>query len=159
MPSNGVKVAHGGVTAGGVMWTRTIALILTLAMPAAASAGPLSEAVEKAGKELSAEQTAEDTRGRARFWTGIALLGGGGVLTALGSVEIGDDEQGPDDGEDVNGSDDGEDSDGWGNKALIGGGIAAATVGGILLLTGRHKAMPAVSFQRGGVTVRQTLRF
>jgi hypothetical protein len=137
----------------------TIALILALAMPAAASAGPLSEAVEKAGKELSAKEAEKDTRGRARFWTGIALLSGGGVLTALGSVELGDDEKGPDDGEDVNGSDDGEDSDGWGNTALLGGGIAAATVGGILLLTGHHRATPAVSFQRGGMTVRQTVRF
>ena len=49
----------------------------------------------------------------------------------LGSIELGDDESGPDDGEDVNGSDDGEDSDGWGNKALIGGGITAATVGSV----------------------------
>jgi hypothetical protein len=141
------------------MWRRAIALMLALAVPSAASAGPLAEAVDKAGKELAAKPANEDTRGRARFWTGIALLGGGGVLTALGSVELGDDESGPDDGEDVNGSDDGEDSDGWGNKALIGGGIAAATVGGILLLTGRQRPMPSVSFQRGGVAVRQTVRF
>ena len=141
------------------MWRRTIALVLALAMPTAASAGPLTDAVEKAGKELSARKADEDTRGRARFWTGVALAAGGGVLVTLGSIELGDDESGPDDGEDVNGSDDGEDSDGWGNKALIGGGITAATVGTVLLLTGRKRALPAVSFGRGGVAVRQTVRF
>ena len=80
-------------------------------------------------------------------------------LAALGSLEVGDDETGPDDDEDVNGSDDGEDSDGWGNKALIGGGIAAATIGGVLLFTGGKKAGPVVSMRRGGVAVRQTVRF
>ena len=50
------------------------------------------------------------------------------MLATLGSLELGDDETGPDDGEDLNGSDDEEDSDGWGNKALLSGGIAAATV-------------------------------
>jgi hypothetical protein len=131
---------------------------LSLAMPAGASAGPLKEAAEKAGRELAMAQQNVETRSRARFWTGISLIAGGGVLAALGSVELGDDESGPDDGEDIDDSDDGEDSDGWGNKALIGGGIAAATVGGVLLLTGR-KSGPVVTARAGRVMVRQTVRF
>ena len=141
------------------MWRKIVALGLVLALPGAASAGPLKESAEKATRELTLAQAESETRSRGRFWTGIALLAGGGVLAALGSVELGDDENGPDDGEDVNGSDDGEDSDGWGNKALIGGGIAAATVGGVLLITGRKKTGPVVSMRRGGVAVRQTVRF
>ena len=140
------------------MWRRIIAAVLVLAVPAGASAGPLKEAVEKAGRELALAQREAETRGRGRFWTGIGLIAGGGVLAALGSVELGDDEIGPDDGEDFDDSDDGEDSDGWGSKALIGGGIAAASIGAALLLTGR-KSGPVVSVRPGSVTVRHTVRF
>lgn len=141
------------------MWRKIVAVCLVLALPGAASAGPLKESAEKATRELTLAQAEVETRSRSRFWTGIALLAGGGVLATLGSVELGDDETGPDDGEDLDNSDDGEDSDGWGNKALIGGGIAAATVGGVLLITGRNKSGPVVSMRRGGVAVRQTIRF
>ncbi len=140
------------------MWRRIIAVVTALAVPAGASAGPLKEAVEKAGREAALAQV-EQPRSRGRFWTGIALIAGGGVLGALGGVELGEDETGPDDGEDFDQSDDGEDSDGWGNKALIGGGIAAGTVGGILLLTGRRAPGPVVSVQPGRVAVRQSVRF
>ncbi len=141
------------------MWRRIAALWLLLALPATASAGPLKDAADKAARDLAIAQAEPDTRSRSRLWTSIGLMVGGGVLAALGSVELGDDETGPDDGEDLNGSDDGEDADGWGNKALIGGGVAAATVGGVLLFTGRGKAGPVVSMRRGGVAVRQTVRF
>ena len=141
------------------MWRKIVALGLVLALPGAASAGPLKESAEKATRELVLAQEKAEARSRSRFWTGIALVAGGGVLAALGSIELGDDETGPDDGEDLDNSDDGEDSDGWGNKALIGGGIAAATIGGVLVFTGGKKAGPVVSMRRGGVAVRQTVRF
>ncbi len=141
------------------MFRRILAAVLVLALPATASAGPLKEAAEMAGRELAATQQEEVPRSRARFWTGIALITGGGVLSALGAVEIGDDESGPDDGEDRDTSDDGEDTDGWGNKALIGGGIAAAVTGGVLLLTGRRPQGPRVSLQAGRISVRHTIRF
>jgi hypothetical protein len=140
------------------MWKRVVAIALVLMFPAVSSAGPLRSAGEKAARELASQQQ-DDTRSRGRFWTGIALIAGGGVLAALGSVELGDDETGPDDGEDLNDSDDGEDSDGWGNKALLGGGIAAATIGGVILLTGRNKGGPVVSAKPGAVVVRHTISF
>jgi hypothetical protein len=140
------------------MLKRMIASLLVVAMPAAASAGPLKDAAEKAARDLAAAQT-EPARSKARFWTGIALISGGGVLSALSGLELGDDEIGPDDGEDIDTSDDGEDSDGWGNKAMLGGGIAAATVGGVLLLTGRRSIAPSVSIGRDGMTIKQTIRF
>jgi hypothetical protein len=87
----------------------------------------------------------------------VALLAGGGVLTTLGAIEVGDDETGPDDGEDADESDDGEDSDTM-NKVLIGGGIAAAALGGVVLLTGRNRG-PSVSLRRNGVVVKHTVRF
>jgi hypothetical protein len=133
-------------------------MILLVALPSAASAGPLKAAAERMGRELGSTQVTPEPRSRARLWTGIGLLAAGGVLATLGSIEIGDDETGPDDGEDADNSDDGEDSDGWGNKALIGGGVAAATVGGLVLITGR-KSGPAVTARRGGVAVRHTVRF
>lgn len=141
------------------MWKRIVAMGLALALPAGASAGPLKEAAERAGRELAQTQRDEKTPSRGRFWTGIALIAGGSTLAALGGLELGDDETGPDDGEDLDDSDDGEDSDGWGNKALLGGGIAAATVGGLLLITGRKKSGTVVSMHPGRVTVRHTVRF
>jgi hypothetical protein len=130
---------------------------LSLAVPAGASAGPVKEAVEKAARESSlAQQAPPETRSRSRFWTGMALIAGGVVLTTLGSVEIGDDEGGPDDPEDVDDSDDGEDSDV--NAGLLGGGIAAAGIGTWLLVTGRRSA-PSVSAGPGRVVVRHTVRF
>jgi hypothetical protein len=129
-----------------------------LALPASVSAGPLKDAAEKAGRDAGRAEQGQEGRNRGRFWTGIGLLAGGGVLVALGSFELGDDESGPDDGEDLDDSDDGEDSDGWGNKALIGGGVAAAAVGTIVLFTGRE-SLPSVAVRHGRVTVRQTIRF
>ena len=141
------------------MWRSIVALGLALALPGTALAGPLKESAEKAGRELALAQPAAETRSRTRFWTGIALIAGGGALSALGTVELGDDETGPDDGEDLNGSDDGEDSDGVRNKALLGGGIAAAAVGSVLLITGRKRTGPVVSMRPGSIAVRQTIRF
>ena len=132
------------------MRRKLIAIILTLALPAAVSAGPLSDAIENAGRKASLAQGNVETRSRARFWTGMALLAGGGLLIALGGLELGDDEIGPDDGEDANGSDDGEDSDGWGDKAFIGGGIASAVTGGFLLMTAPLGPRVVRASQSGG---------
>jgi hypothetical protein len=141
------------------MVKKVTALLVALMLPVQVSAGPITEAIAKAGRDLANGQREEPTRSRTRFWTGIALISGGGLLTALGSLELGDDETGPDDGEDVDDSDDGEDSDGWGNKAMIGGGIAAAALGGVLLFTGQRKSGPVVSIRPHRVMVRHTVSF
>jgi len=139
------------------MLRKLIAFILVWSIPGAAIAGPLKEAAERGGRDISRAQAAETKgRSRARLWSSIALLAGGGLMTTLGVVEFGDDETGPDDGEDLDESDDGEDSDV--NKALVGGGIAAAALGGVLLLTGRDSG-PRVSVRRNGFVVKQTVRF
>jgi hypothetical protein len=139
------------------MWRQAIAVLLSLVIPVAASAGPLRDAAEKAARETSlAQQPGPEPGGRGRFWTGIALLAGGVVLATLGAVEIGDDEAGPDDEEDFDESDDGEDEDT--NKALISSGVAAAAVGSWLVITGRRSGT-TVSPSRGSVVVRHTVRF
>jgi hypothetical protein len=152
------------------IWRKEVASALALAMPAVASAGPagraagsikagpITAAIAKAGDEITAAQ-AEEGRSRGRLWTSIALIAGGSVLGVLGATELGDDDEGPDDGEDLNGSDDGEDSDGWGNTAMLGGGIAAAALGGVLLMTGGKKHGPVVAVQRRGIVVRHTIAF
>lgn len=139
------------------MLKKVIALILALSVPAAASAGPLRDAADKAGRVLALAQV-EEPRSRARFWTGIGLIAGGGVLAALGGFELGDDGSGPDDGEDFDNSDDGEDADGW-RKAALGSGIGAAAIGAVLLLTGGRKGGPVVSVKPGSVAVRQSVSF
>ena len=139
------------------MGTKVMAVLLSLVIPAGASAGPLRDAAEKAARETSlAQQPGAETGRGSRFWTGLALLAGGAVLVTLGAVEIGDDEDGPDDEEDFVESDDGEDGDT--NKALIGGGVAAAALGGWLAITGRRSGT-TVSPSRGSVVVRHTVRF
>ena len=144
------------------MWRKLIALALVWSIPGAAIAGPLAgslkEAAKKGGADISREQAARsEGRSRARLWTSVGLLAGGALMTTLGAVEIGDDESGPDDGEDLDESDDGEDSDGV-NKVLVGGGIAAAAFGGVLLLTGRDSG-PRVSLRKNGFVVKHTVRF
>ena len=155
--------------------TRIVAAVLAVAVPAAASAGqagqtagasaagavkqgPIGAAVANASRDIAAAQRTED-RSRGRFWTGIGLIAGGAILGTLSALELGDDETGPDDGEDFDESDDGEDSDGWGSKAMLGGGIAAATLGGVLLMTGSKKSGPQVAVKRGAFAVRHTVRF
>jgi hypothetical protein len=140
------------------MWKQITALVVAIVLPASASAGPIAEAARKAASELALAQAQPEPRNRGRFWTGIALLAGGGTMTLLSGLEIGDDETGPDDGEDFDESDDGEDSDGWGGKALAGGGVAVAALGAFLVFTGRDSA-PSVSIRSGRVTVRQTVKF
>lgn len=152
------------------MWRKLLAVVLGIALPASASAGslaealtkphPMADAVAQAAREVAlAQEPRVSEPGRSgRFWTGVALLVGGGVLSALGAFEVGDDDEGggPDDAEDNDDSDDGEDGDGL-HKALLGSGIAAAGSGGWLLLTGRS-ASPSISSPRG-VSLRHTVRF
>ena len=140
------------------MWRKLIAIILVLAMPAGMSAGPLKKAVEKAGRPIAVAQGEVRTLSRGRLWTSIALISAGGLMAAFGGLELGDDENGSEDSEDRDDSDDREDSDGWGNKALMGGGIASAAFGGVLLITGR-KSGPAMTMGPRQVTVRHTIRF
>jgi hypothetical protein len=135
-------------------------MVLMLALPEGLSAGPLREAIAKAGRELAGVQPEVERRSRTRVWTGWSLIAAGAVMATLGSLELGDDESGPDDGEDFDDSDDGEDSDGWGNKALVGGGVAAATAGGVILLTGRRQPPNTSIVARPGLlSLRHTLRF
>jgi hypothetical protein len=138
------------------MCRKLIAVLLVWSVPGAAIAGPLKEAADRAGKDITAQSAQGEGRSRGRLWTGIALLAGGGLMTTLGAVEIGDDETGPDDGEDFDESDDGEDSDV--NGVMVGAGIAAAALGGVLLLTGRDSG-PRVSLRKNAVVVKQTIRF
>ena len=142
------------------MWRKLIAVVLALAFSATASAGPLADAVAKAARETAlAQQPGVPEPGRSgRFWTAVALLVGGGALIALGAFEVGDDEEGggPDDADDIDDSDEGEDGDAL-HKTLLGGGIAAAGVGGVLLFTGRSSS-PSISTPRG-VSLRHTFRF
>jgi hypothetical protein len=44
----------------------------------------------KASQRCSVRETL--TRGRGRFWTGIALIGGGAALATLGGLELGESE-------------------------------------------------------------------
>jgi hypothetical protein len=141
------------------MWRKVIAAMLALAVPAAASAGPLKDAVEKAGRDLATAQSGDASlRGRGRFWTSIALIGGGGALATLGGLELGESETGTTDSDDADSSDTGKDSDALG-KAMLGGGIAAAVLGSVFLITGRKKSGPVLSVGPTGVSVRHTVRF
>ncbi len=141
-----------------VLWTKIVALGLAVALPASVSAGPLTEAAEKAGRELAVAQSEQNTRGRGCLWTSIALIAGGGVLAVLGGIELGDSDTGADednDTDDAAGADDGDNAE----KFMLGGGIAAAGVGVILLMTGGRRSSPAVTARPGRVTISHTVRF
>jgi hypothetical protein len=142
-----------------VVWTKLVALGLILALPVSASAGPLSDAAEKAARELAARasQSEAQTRSRGRFWTSIALIAGGGALAVLGGIELGDSDSGSNESEDADDAAGVDDGDGA-EKVMLGGGIAAAGVGAILLMTGR-KSGSSISVRPGRLTVGHTIRF
>ena len=76
------------------MCRKIIATLLALSVPAGAAAdpgglaGPIREAIERAGREIVVAQR-EEGRCRGRFWTGIGLIAGGGVLGTLGQCRTG----------------------------------------------------------------------
>ena len=72
---------------------------------------------------------------RGRLWTSIALIAGGAALAVLGGIELGDSDRGPDEDMDTDDAPGEDDGDAW-EKVMLGGGIAAAGVGAILLMTG-----------------------
>lgn len=150
---------------------KTVALVIALALPVGASAGPLTTpvapanapagqpgpiraAIARSGRDLSSAQ-GQGRRSRGRFWASIALLAGGATLATIGTVEVTDKESGPDDD---GGADDGPEKDGWAEKAMLGGGIAAAALGTVLLMSGKNGG-PSAVVRRGGVTVVHTFRF
>jgi hypothetical protein len=142
-----------------VVWRELVALGIALALPVSASAGPLGDAAEKAARELAARQSQSKPQAlsRGRFWTSIALIAGGGALAVLGGIELGDGDSGsnePGDADDAAGVDDGDSAE----KVMLGGGIAAAGVGAILLVTGR-KSGSSISARPGHLIVGHTIRF
>ena len=137
------------------IWRKMLALVVALTFPAAASAGPLRDAAEKAGRELASAQADTQSRNRGRFWTSIALIAGGGAAAILGGVELGDKDNEPGDIDDAGGVDDGDGAE----KALLGAGIAAAALGGVLLFKGRNRTGPSITPRAGGVVVTHTVRF
>lgn len=143
---------------------KVVACAVALALPVAASAGPtraaampaksgpIKAAVERAGRDIAGAQAAE-ARLKGRLWTSLALIIGGGALTAFGIVEASENESAADSDD---GPDEEKDSDTW-NKVMLGGGIAAAALGSVLLMTG--KKGPSVALKRDGFAVRQTFSF
>ncbi len=136
------------------MLRKLLVPVLVLTTSTVASAGPLRESAERAGRELAA-QNAAASRGRGRTWTGIALLGGGGTLAIFGALERREDGNEGDDADDTPGA---KDSNAW-EHVMLGGGIAAAALGGFLLATGRRGASPSITMRGGRLAIAQTLRF
>jgi hypothetical protein len=129
------------------LWKTIVAFTLLFALPATAFAGPISEAAEKAARESSLAQADRAERGRGRFWTALALIAGGGALATWAAIEITDSDTGPDEDADTDDAPGTDDSD-PGEKAMLGGGLAAVGVGAILLMTG-GRSNPTVSPRPG----------
>ncbi len=99
------------------MWRRIVATFLACSLPAMASAGPIADAAAREARQQALAQT-DGAGGRGRFWTGLALIGAGGVLAALGGSELG--------GEDNAANEPPEPEDGGEGtgKAMLAGGVA-----------------------------------
>lgn len=135
-----------------------VALMLSLVLPASASAGPLREAAEKAAREHSLAQPDRVERGRGRFWTALALIAGGAALATWGAIEIADSDTGPEEDNDTDDLPGANDSD-TAEKVMFGGGLAAAGVGAIVLMTGGQRSSPTVAPRPGRLHVTHTVRF
>ena len=140
------------------MWRKLVAIVFVIVIPAGASA---RSAQGSSGESRLENRTRSSQRAHWRPTTFLdehCPISAGGVLTMLGAVEFGDDEDGPDDGEELDDSDDGEDSDGWRRNSLMGGGIASAALGIVMLITGRRSG-PVMTIHPKGIAVRHAIRF
>ena len=127
----------------------------------AAGPGPLREAIARAARTEVAAQSAR--RGEnPRMVPGLVLIGGGATLATLALIGVG---QSVDcESDDIN-SPDYLNCGTHKSKALLFGGLGAAAVGGILILTGEgQRGTPSRTFAivpqgRHGVAAQVRLRY
>jgi hypothetical protein len=122
---------------------QVVATLLVLVLAHPASAGPIADSVAKAAKEVAAAQGPPpgSMGGSPRDWVGMTLVGTGLGFVAAGFANAG---SGPNDSHDT--------TLGLIGAGMVGGGLA-------LLLVGRGRHHPDVTFGAGRVIVRKTLRF
>lgn len=134
-------------------------LACSLALSGTAFAGGIRDSIPGAVERNLAEQARQRGRGdNPMMIPGIALIGGGGLLMALGLMSssgvectVGESRSGA-----ITGG-----CDTKSNKGLIFAGLGAAGVGGFLLMRGakQRNSSPYIMPTVGGVSVGQRLSF
>lgn len=137
------------------MIRRCVAACLAVLVATPALAQDLRGSIQRAAAMAAAQQAAEPPRTGMHpglLWTGVSLLGAGGLTLGLGAAED------PENETCVSG-DDLEETCVSNRTVLLTSGAVMAGVGGLLLLIGKARAnnAPSVTFGRGRFVVRQRL--
>ena len=134
------------------MLRRLVAAMLAVLVASPAFAQDLRGSIQRAVTEAAAQQPDSQPRpGRGGlFWTGIGLLGAGGLFLGLGAAED------PENQTCVYGGEL-EETCLSNRTVLLATGAAIAGTGGVLLGIGIAKTRnaPSVTFRRGGFVVQQ----
>jgi hypothetical protein len=134
------------------MARRCIAVCLALLVASTAYGQSLNRSIERVAAEAAARQQPEPSARRinpALLWTGVGLLGAGGLYLGLGAAEDAD-AQTCIYGNSI------EDTCVSNRTVLLTTGAVMAGVGGALLAIGIKKShSPQVTFRPGGFAVRQ----
>jgi opacity protein-like surface antigen len=136
------------------MVRRLVAAMLAVLVASPAFAQDLRGSIQRAATEAAAQQPESQPRsGRGGlFWTGVGLLGAGGLFLGLGAAED------PDNQTCVYGGEF-EDTCVSNRTVLLATGGAIAGTGAVLLAIGIAKSRnaPSVTFRPGGFVVRQSI--
>ena len=128
-----------------------VSLVMVLLFAVSVSAQDLQSAIQRAAAQAATQTGQGSSRPipRGLLWTGIGLLGGGGLYLALGAGTDAS-ERTCVSGECVSN-----------RKVLLITGTVLAATGGALLAIGVSKshAAPSIAFTPGGIALRQSLPF
>lgn len=136
------------------MFRRLVAASMAVLVASPVFAQDLRGSIQRAVTEAAAQQPeSQPSSGRGGlFWTGIALLGAGGLFLGLGAAEDAENQTCVYGGEL-------EETCVSNRTVLLATGAAVAGTGGVLLGIGIAKGRnaPSVTFRPGGFVVRQSI--
>ncbi|HQZ39772.1 MAG TPA: hypothetical protein PLH72_12110 [Vicinamibacterales bacterium] len=145
------------------MFRHLVAITVALLLPVVTTAGPIRDAINRAGQEPPAVTT---TQRHGSMWPGLLVASGGAALIGFGIAEMGNGRSdGASNSDMVEGqsragdSAEGRERDSRASAGCLIGGVAAALLGGLLVLRARRARATAILVAPGRVGVQHSVGF